>query len=499
MLFNSYSFLFAFLPFALAGYFLCCALGRRFGTPGDTTWGAAWLAACSLFFYAWWDTHYLPLLLGSIAFNYATGSYIAKRTGTALAQRALGFGVAANLALLGYFKYADFFVSTANALGTSWTLPQVLLPIGVSFFTFTQIAFLADAAAGKVTEYRLVHYLLFVTYFPHLVAGPVLHHKEMMPQFEDVQNTRPVVYNFAVGATIFAIGLAKKVLVADTLAAYASPVFAPDGTPPTLLAAWGGALAYTFQLYFDFSGYSDMAIGLSRLFGVRLPLNFASPYKAQNISEFWRRWHMTLSRFLRDYLYIPLGGNRRGETRRHLNLGITMVLGGLWHGAGWTFVIWGALHGAYLVAHQAWRQWRGPAVPSQWRTRGSVALTFLVVVVGWVYFRAPDLATAHNVLGGMLGWNGVALPAPLLLSTGGVGTALQSWGVAIGGGGADFLTLWLTVALAAAVAFMAPNTQELVVEGQWQPSLRSALWTGLLLGISLLALGQPTEFLYFQF
>ena len=377
MLFNSFSFLFAFLPLALGGYFLCCALGRRFGTPGDTTWGAAWLAACSLFFYAWWDIRFLPLLLCSVAFNYVTGSYIAKRSGTAQAQRALGLGVAGNLALLGYFKYADFFVASANALGAQWTLPHVLLPIGISFFTFTQIAFLADAAAGKVTEYRLVHYVLFVTYFPHLVAGPVLHHKEMMPQFEDANNTRPLAINFAIGTTIFAIGLAKKVLVADTLAAYASPVFAAGAAPPTLLAAWGGALAYTFQLYFDFSGYSDMAIGLSRLFGVRLPLNFASPYKAWNISEFWRRWHMTLSRFLRDYLYIPLGGNRQGEGRRRLNLAITMVLGGLWHGAGWTFVVWGALHGAYLVVHQLWRQWRGPASHSRWRRFGSVGLTFL--------------------------------------------------------------------------------------------------------------------------
>lgn len=524
MLFNSYTFLFAFLPVALAGYFLCCALGRRFGTPGDTTcadttcadttsgdttsgdttcgdttWGAAWLAACSLLFYGWWDTRYLPLLLGSIAFNYATGSFIARRVGTAMAKRALVLGVAGNLALLGYFKYADFFVASVNALGGEWTLPQVLLPIGISFFTFTQIAFLADAAAGKVTEYRLVHYLLFVTYFPHLVAGPVLHHKEMMPQFEDPANTRPLASNFAVGTTIFAIGLAKKVLLADTLAAHASPVFAADAMAPTLLAAWGGALAYTFQLYFDFSGYSDMAIGLSRLFGVRLPLNFASPYQAHNISEFWRRWHMTLSRFLRDYLYIPLGGNRHGEGRRHLNLGITMVLGGLWHGAGWTFVVWGALHGAYLVVHQLWRHWRGPAIASLWRTRGSVALTFLVVVVGWVYFRAPDMETAHRVLAGMLGWHGVALPGPVLLATGSLGTALQGWGVAAAGGGADFVALWLSVAVAAAIAFLAPNTQELVAEGRWQPSPRWALWTGVLLALGLLALGQPTEFLYFQF
>ena len=240
-------------------------------------------------------------------------------------------------------------------MGTDWPILGIILPIGISFFTFTQIAFLADAYAGKVTEYRFIYYVLFVTYFPHLIAGPVLHHKEMMPQFDEDRNYRPDAANFAIGLTIFAIGLAKKVLIADNLAGYAAPAFAPGADPPTLFFAWGGALAYTFQLYFDFSGYSDMAIGLSRIFGVRFPLNFSSPYKSHNIAEFWRRWHMTLSRFLRDYLYIPLKGNRHGTFRRQTNLITTLVLGGLWHGAGWNFVIWGGLHGGFLVINQLWQ------------------------------------------------------------------------------------------------------------------------------------------------
>jgi alginate O-acetyltransferase complex protein AlgI len=501
MLFNSYSFLFAFLPVALAGYFLACHLARRWSGAADNTWGGAWLAACSVFFYAWWDVRYLPLLLGSVAFNYLVGRQLARQAGTAGGRRLLALGVAANLGLLGYYKYTDFFLASLNNAGLGiWELPGILLPIGISFFTFTQIAFLADAAAGKVTEYRFVHYLLFVTYFPHLVAGPVLHHREMMPQFEDGRNTRPDTANLSAGLAIFTLGLAKKVLVADTLAVHATPVFAAAGTaPPDFVTAWGGALAYTFQLYFDFSGYSDMAIGLSRMFGVRLPLNFDSPYKARNISEFWRRWHMTLSRFLRDYLYIPLGGNRHGEARRQFNLAATMVLGGLWHGAGWTFIIWGALHGCYLAVNHAWRDWRGSATPSRWRTLGATALTFLCVVIGWVFFRSPDVPTALNLLGGMAGMHGVAVPSPILAAFGSLGVQAQEWGVRANHGGQAFLELWASVGIAGGLAFLAPNTQQWIPDGLWQPTRRWMWATGLLLALCLLALGQPTEFLYFQF
>lgn len=514
MLFNSYSFLLAYLPLTLLGFFLCGRLGK--------TAGAAWLAACSLFFYAWWDSHYLVLLLASICANYAAGSHIARNAGSCRGRQALILAIVANLALLGYYKYADFFLASVNtALGNDWPALGILLPIGISFFTFTQIAFLADAYAGKVTETRFVYYVLFVSYFPHLIAGPVLHHKEMMPQFDEDRNYRPCALNFAVGLTIFAIGLAKKVLIADNLAVYASPAFAANGETPTFFLAWGGALAYSFQLYFDFSGYSDMAIGLSRLFGVRLPLNFDSPYKSHSISEFWRRWHMTLSRFLRDYLYIPLGGNRHGNFRRRTNLMITMLLGGLWHGAGWNFVIWGALHGSFLVIHQQWRdvsrRLRLP-LPAAAGRLASVSLTFLCVVFAWVYFRAPDLATANRIVLGMFGHWGVALPEAVLSRLGPLTPWLEGAGVAAYlGHGAFFVETWAWVTIGALIAFTAPNTQEIMARFEpaladarrpdaavvsrvrWQPTRRNAIVTGLLFAGGVLALSRPTEFLYFQF
>lgn len=514
MLFNSYAFLLGFLPLTVLGFFLA-------GRAGKTA-GAAWLALCSLFFYGWWDARYLVLLGGSIGGNYLAGGVIARRAGTPAGKRVLILAVAANLALLGYYKYADFFLSSVNAVfGTGWPILHVVLPIGISFFTFTQIAFLADAYAGKVTEYRFVYYLLFVTYFPHLIAGPVLHHKEMMPQFDEAPNYRPHASNFAIGLTIFAIGLAKKVLIADNLAGYAAPVFAPGSEAPTLLIAWGGALAYAFQLYFDFSGYSDMAIGLSRLFGVRLPLNFNSPYKARNIIDFWRRWHMTLSRFLRDYLYIPLGGNRHGSVRRHLNMFITMVLGGLWHGAGWNFVIWGALHGGFLMVNHGWQELR-PRLPlglPPRLARGLAGLlTFVCVVFAWVYFRAPDLATANRVVQGMVGAWGVAVPDALAGRLGGLWPLLESTGVrSFLGGGSAFAETWGWVAAGAVLAFLFPNTQEIMGRFEpalpearatasvreprllWQPRRWQAVVLGLLFAAGMLALSRPTEFLYFQF
>jgi alginate O-acetyltransferase complex protein AlgI len=507
MLFNSYPFLLVFLPTTVLGYFL---LGHR-----GKTWGAAWLAGCSLFFYGWWDYHYVALLLISICVNFYAGSRIARHAGSAAGRRMLTLAVTANLLLLGYFKYADFFIGSANGLlGTRWPALSIILPIGISFFTFTQIAFLVDAYAGKVKEYRFVYYLLFVSYFPHLIAGPVLHHKEMMPQFDQDENYHPHADNFAVGMTMFAIGLAKKVLIADSLAPFAAPLFDPHGDAPTLFLAWGGALAYTLQLYFDFSGYSDMAIGLSRIFGVRLPLNFNSPYKSANIVEFWRRWHMTLSRFLRDYLYIPMGGNRNGPVRRHVYLMITMLLGGLWHGAGWNFVIWGGLHGLFLIVNHGWRD-----VCSRWSVRVPMALskatgitlTFVCVVFAWVYFRAPDLATANRVAAGMLGHWGTALPSSLTESMGPFGAQLGRMGInTYLGGGAVFVQTWAWVVVGLAIAFFAPNSQEIMpvadestarrqYRALWQPQPAYAVLAGLVLALGVLALNRPTEFLYFQF
>lgn len=514
MLFNSYSFLLVFFPVTVFGYFIAGRIGKGAG--------AAWLAACSLFFYAWWDYRYLALLSASICGNYLAGSYIARTSGSANGRQALSLAITANLMLLGYYKYTDFFISSANSLfATNWPVLAIILPIGISFFTFTQLAYLADSYAGKVKEYRFVYYVLFVTYFPHLIAGPVLHHKEMMPQFDEDLNYRPRASNFAIGLTIFAIGLSKKVLIADNLAGYAAPLFSSQAANPSLFLAWGGALAYTFQLYFDFSGYSDMAIGLSRIFGVRLPLNFNSPYKSRNIAEFWRRWHMTLSRFLRDYLYIPLGGNRSGSFRRQSNLMITMLLGGLWHGAGWTFVIWGGLHGCFLVINQLWQGlWRRSPIglPPRLGSFLSITVTFTCVVFAWVYFRAPDIGTANRLASGMLGTWGAALPEPLLSRLGPLKTALEGIGVeSYLGGGVNFIETWFWIIAAGLVAFFAPNTQEIMgyfepalPEGGrrnfqparrlwWTPRRLTAIVVGILFGLGLLALSRPTEFLYFQF
>ena len=512
MLFNSFSFLFFYLPIVLAGYFL---LGRS----GRPLLPAAWLAAASLFFYGYWDVRYLPLLLGSITVNYLGGRLIGACTGPAR-KRALVAALAANLCLLAWYKYANFFVDSVNTLahaaGAGGLPPlDIILPIGISFFTFTQIAFLVDCYRGEVREYRFIHYVLFVSYFPHLIAGPVLHHREMMPQFADAANTHPHASHFAIGLSIFVVGLAKKVLIADNLSPLAIPVFAA-GAQPTLLEAWIGVLAYTFQLYFDFSGYSDMAIGLSRLFGVKLPLNFDSPYKAANIAEFWRRWHMTLSRFLRDYLYIPLGGNLHGGTRRYLNLMITMVLGGLWHGAGWNFLIWGALHGVFLGIHGAWgslaARLRFSTTSAAWRIF-STALTFVAVCTAWVFFRAPDLASALAIVDGLYGGNGVALPDALARFLLPVQPLLAAMNVSFYlGGGSAFIDGWRWICLAALLAFACPNTQQIMrlvapaLDAKpvgsylaWQPTRR---WAAAIAGLalaSMLSLNRPAEFLYFQF
>lgn len=325
------------------------------------------------------------------------------------ARRGLILAVICNLLLLSYFKYVNFFIQTGNQL-FAFGIGEldVLLPLGISFFTFTQIAFLVDVYRGIAREYNFIHYLLFITWFPHLIAGPVLHHKQMMPQFGQSDTWRINADNVALGLTVFVLGLAKKILIADNLSRFATPVFwaASEGQVLTLAEAWTGALAYTLQLYFDFSAYSEMAIGLSLMFNVLLPLNFDSPYKATSIIEFWRRWHMTLSAFLRDYLYIPLGGKRHGAARRYLNLMITMLLGGLWHGAGWTFIVWGALHGAFLVVNHLWRYLK---MRFGWQTGGFVGhlaaggLTFLLVVIGWVFFRADSLGTALGLLKAMAG------------------------------------------------------------------------------------------------
>jgi D-alanyl-lipoteichoic acid acyltransferase DltB (MBOAT superfamily) len=441
----------------------------------------------------------------------------------ARAKRVMAFAIVADLCLLGYFKYANFFLDSMNAvLGTGAHLGQIVLPLGISFFTFTQIAFLVDAWQGKAEEYSLTHYALFVTYFPHLIAGPILHHREMMPQFGLPAAYRPDYDNLSAGLTIFVIGLFKKVIIADGVAAYVAPVFdAPRaGIDLTFLEAWCGALAYTFQLYFDFSGYSDMAVGLSLMFGIRLPINFHSPYKAVNIIEFWRRWHMTLSRFLRDYLYVPLGGNRKGSARRYINLVVTMLLGGLWHGAGWTFVVWGGLHGFYLAVNHAWRALRARLGhdlkrSTPWGRAAACLVTFLAVVAGWVVFRADSLETAGAILRAMAGLNGLVVPDVWLARWGSAGEWLARHGVTFGATPALARTgvvHWIWILLL--VAWLAPNTQQIMAACrpalgvpaesatarlQWRPTAVAAAATaGMMLAV-LFNLHRHSEFLYFQF
>lgn len=415
MLFNSFEFIFLFLPITLLIFF---QVGKR----GYYKLAIAWLVATSLFFYGWWNPSYLGLLVFSLLFNYFVGSVLSQPMTILMNKRLLLIlGIGVNLALIGYFKYANFFASTVNELlDTAFNLNTIILPLGISFFTFQQIAYLVDAYRRETKEYSFLNYCLFVTFFPQLIAGPIIHHKEVMPQFANKSIYRFNSEDMAVGLSVFLLGLSKKVLLADSIAVYATPVFAAaaDGVHLTFFEAWTGALAYSLQLYFDFSGYSDMAIGASRMFGIKLPLNFNSPYKAVSIIDFWRRWHITLSNFLRDYLYISLGGNRKGKLRRHINLMITMLLGGLWHGAGWTFVFWGGLHGTYLIINHQWNSFRRSLghdlKKSHWWSRLlGIVVTFIAVVVGWVFFRAENMKTAIAMCYAMVGANGFSLATSL--------------------------------------------------------------------------------------
>jgi alginate O-acetyltransferase complex protein AlgI len=462
MLFNSFEFLLAFLPVVVAGYFAFNRLSGR--------WGNAWLVAASLFFYAWWRVEYLALLAASIAVNFTVGRAIMRRAAQGLPTRTiLVAGIAFNLVLLGYFKYANFFMENlASLLGTAAPHLDVILPIGVSFFTFTQIAFLVDAHKRKAAEPDPVNYSLFVTYFPHLLAGPILHHREMMPQFADPTNKRVDWDNVARGLALLAIGLGKKVLIADVLAIQSNATF-DSPVPITFGDAWFAILCYTMQIYFDFSGYTDMALGMSQMMNIRLPQNFDSPYRRRNLQEFWRHWHMTLTRFLRDYVYIPLGGNRRGETDTAFAILATFILGGLWHGANWTFVLWGLLNGVGLVAVRLWSR-TGVRLPAlvAW------AITFLFVNMAWVLFRAPDLAIASSFYATLFGGRGLG--------------AIR---------GSPPVHTIATLAIACVIAMLPRNSARLVSEMSFGWPVQAA--TALLLAAGILSLANPTEFLYFNF
>jgi len=517
MLFNSYEFIVFFLPITLIIFFV---LGRYF----SNYYAIFWLVITSLFFYGWWNPDYLILICTSMTLNYFFGLMITRSNAKSNRREAFLFlilGVAFNLSLLMYYKYSNFFLSTINdAVGSNWNFYNILLPIGISFFTFQQIAYLVDTRTNKTNEHNFLHYSLFVVFFPQLIAGPIVHHRQMLPQFANPETYSPTFRNISIGASIFIIGLFKKVVIADNLALYATPIFdlAETGQVINFVQAWTATLAYTLQLYFDFSGYSDMAIGLARLFGVKLPINFYSPYKATNIIDFWQRWHMTLSCFLRDYVYIPLGGNRKGSKRRYINLLLTMLIGGLWHGAAWTFVVWGLLHGFYIVVNHIWREiWVKP-INKWWSIFVARTVTLLLVSLAWVIFRANTFSGAIEIYKGMFN-----LPNLLFEKLGYVFENLQYLGFTFSSykiDSEDIITV-LFLFLGVMSVWMLPNTQELMskfnpaydfeekrnilneqdnaIKIIWNPTVLWSLFISILFVCSFLSLTHVSEFLYFQF
>jgi alginate O-acetyltransferase complex protein AlgI len=489
MPFNSYPY-FVFLAAAVLGFRL---LERR-----AQTGRRVFVLLASYAFYAWWRADFLLLLAGSTLVNYALGREIEQRRARHADRRALLIGgLMFNLGLIATFKYDTLFVSTANdLLGIGLAVPHFFLPLAISFFTFEQISYLVDADQGRTRNYSLLDYALFVAYFPHLIAGPIVRHHDLIPQFRQMRSRND---DLATGITLFTIGLAKKSLIADNLAPFADAIFNTAGRGVALgpTDSWLGTLFFAFQIYFDFSAYSDMALGSSVMLGIRLPVNFHSPYKAASIIEFWRRWHISLSAFLRDYLYIPLGGNRQGRGRRYLNLFITMLLGGLWHGASWTFMLWGGLHGLYLSVNHAFRHaTKGLRAPPALRLPlhiASVALTFAATSLAWIVFRAPDLAAARNVAGGLIGL--------------GHSTVVSFSPLAAG-----------TLLLLGIIVWLMPNSMELMwrykpalpspypnqpVEParrfSWAPTPWNAAAYGLLCLVAVLALSNLKPFIYFQF
>jgi len=513
MLFNSYEFIFFFLPLVLLFFHILNFLGFYKAR-------ILYLVATSLLFYCYWKPSYFILIIISISINYLLSNTV--EVITAARKIILAIGLIFNLGLLAYYKYTGFFVSIINTIAnTEFKVSVIILPLAISFFTFQQIAYLIDRYKGLVEKTSFLHYCLFVTFFPQLIAGPIVHHKEMMPQFNRPANLSSYAKFFSLGITFFFIGLFKKVILADNLAQFATPVFeaATNGAILTFFEAWFGVLAFTFQLYFDFSGYSDMAVGAACMFGIRLPINFYSPYQAANIVEFWKRWHVTLSRFFRDYLYIPLGGNRKGKLRTLANLIITMVLGGLWHGAGWTFVIWGGLHGIFLVVNHSWSKL------FQTRTGGwrfyftqvlSRNITFLAVVVAWVFFRSNSLETAVQILKAMTGGNHFVLPVNLTDYVPSFGGLIEFKGYTLGSITEPMVVIgWIIISYI--IVMYLPNTSQLLnyVEGldskffetessrwdkiKWKPNL---LWVFFILVLALssvLTLHNVSEFLYFNF
>ena len=511
MVFSSYPFILFFFPIVIL---VALIIGRTYKEGL-----IIFLSFASIVFYAYWDWHFVWVILLSIVVNYYIAFFIEKNRNSTKVKTILTIGVVVNLGLLGYFKYTNFFIDNINLVfNGSLTFYEIVLPLGISFFTFQQIAYLVDVSRNDAVEHNFWHYLLFVTFFPQLIAGPIVHHKEMMPQFVEGQAGLVSAPMFAQGLSIFVIGVAKKVLIADSIAEYATPVFqaSANGIPIPFLEAWVGALSYTFQIYFDFSAYSDMAIGIGLMLGVKLPINFFSPYKASSIIDFWRRWHITLSRFLRDYIYIPLGGNKRGMPRRFMNLIAVMFLGGLWHGANWTFVMWGTLHGFALILNHFWNWLRKPygdegSSLSKWSGR---VIVFLFLVVTWVFFRAESIGDAMNILSGMIGLNGVVLPETYYERLGSISMALENMGVRFESGylflGVNQVVILLFLLL---IVWYLPNTIEwskyehsgkfektsYLANVLWEPTVLWSFSLSILMLVSLVYMSRAGEFLYFQF
>jgi D-alanyl-lipoteichoic acid acyltransferase DltB (MBOAT superfamily) len=459
MLFNSQLFVCGFLPVVLAVYYI--AANSRLARQ-------ALIVVASLVFYGWWDVRFVPLLIALTTANWL----VARWYGWSRAPIVPLFGVAMNLAVLVLFKYADFLRGTYYGLvGDSWTAWHLILPLGISFFVFQKISYLIDLRRGQAHVYGFLDFCMFVMFFPQLIAGPITRHNEIIPQFE-ANPRRPEMWeNLSRGFALFIVGVAKKVVFADTLAMVADPLFQQaNGSLLGAAPAWTACLAYTLEIYFDFSGYSDMAIGLARMFGLQLPINFSAPYRAVSVRDFWRRWHMTLSRFLRDYLYIPLGGNRCGQVRQAINVILTMLLGGLWHGAAWTFVVWGGLHGCALAINHLWER-------TALRLPRAVAwlMTLLFVMAGWVLFRSANFVVAGRLLSSMLGLHGAG------------SISLDREYVAI-------------LVAGVAVALIGPTSQQAALD-LLRPNRWLALPTGIGLAYLLLLIGGrlPNVFIYFQF
>jgi alginate O-acetyltransferase complex protein AlgI len=521
MLFNSYEFIFAFLPVVVAVFF---ALGRA-----SRAWALRWIIAASLFFYAWWRPLNVLIIAPSVLINFVLARVLqrlGKQGSRSAALAALLVGIAFNVAFLGYFKYSNFLVGAINdAFGTQMVLARIILPLGISFITFQKIAFLIDVHAGRIESFTLQDYCLFVLFFPQLIAGPIVHYREMMPQFHGV-SCRFDKENVSVGLTLLAFGLFKKVFLADSIAALVTPIYeqATSGSSIALLPAWIAAVGFTLQIYFDFSGYTDMALGIARLFGVRLPPNFNSPLQASSIIDFWQRWHMTLTRFLTAYIYNPLV---LWLTRRRAARGLssfagpkkapgafiellmfpillTMLVSGTWHGAGYTFILWGGLHGLFLTVNHAWRilgpkLWRDKSSYERFMQPAGFIITFTCVAASMVIFRSANLRTAADLLRGMLGLHGIGL------------SVLRS------SIGLKRMALW--IAGPAFIAFVCPNTLQILSRYEpalgwkpspqdgataktrilWRPSLAWAAVVAMIVAIGILNLGGQSEFLYWQF